>query len=160
MPISLSSSIMHSSCRTILATRFPAYFMLTKARAMTSRYFQTRSEEESRRGELSSRPGSAAFADCETDAIADLFYHFAKVDGGVDSRGTYLTYNGVKEILKSINERNDDEILEKLMHVADSDRDGKLYLQVSMHSKADLFLCGNGLISKIFFHFSGFLDSI
>jgi hypothetical protein len=94
------------------------------------RCFQTKSVEKKPLVGNTNRPGSVAFADCETDAIADLFYHFAKINGGVDDRGTYLSYVGVREILKSIGERHDDEILEKLMHVADSDRDGKLYLQV------------------------------
>ena len=131
MSIRLSTTIMYNSCRSM--KRHSAVFTHCKIPSIAGRYFQTRSEEESRRAVNSQRPGSVAFADCETDAISDLFYHFAKTHGGVDDRGTYLTNNGVREILKSIGERSDDEILGKLMHVADGDRDGKLYLQVNIH---------------------------
>jgi len=96
------------------------------------RRFQTRSAEELSRETASRRikPGSLAFADCETNAIADLFYHFAKVDGGVDGRGHYLCYNGVKELLYSIGERPHDTILLQLFQDADKDNDGKLHLEV------------------------------
>jgi hypothetical protein len=128
----ISTSIIIKSCRWGMKY-YSTVINRHKAPSIACRYFQTRSEEECKRITYNERPGSAAFADCETDAISDLFYHFAKTNGGVDDKGTYLTHNGVREILKSIGERSDDEILNKLMHVADSDRDGKLYLQVSFH---------------------------
>mmetsp|Transcript_18405 Transcript_18405/g.25925 ORF Transcript_18405/g.25925 Transcript_18405/m.25925 type:complete len:365 (-) Transcript_18405:493-1587(-) len=81
--------------------------------------------------ELDEKPGSVAFADCEADAIADLFYQFAQAgdgQGGIDDEGTFLTVSGVKELLGSIGERPDDITVRKLFVKADSNDDGKLHL--------------------------------
>jgi hypothetical protein len=80
------------------------------------------------------KPGSKAFAECESDAIQDLFFQFAKVadNGGVDEEGSYLSFNGVKELLGSIGEKPDDATLKRLFQEADLNNDKKLHLDVSL----------------------------
>ena len=99
-----------------------------------SRSFQTYSEDGKKRLIEEKRPGSIAFADCETNAISDLFYQFARKDtgeGGVDVGGSYLSLRGVRELLHSIGERPDERTLRKLFSAADTSNDGKLHLEVS-----------------------------
>lgn len=82
------------------------------------------------------RPGSKAFDDCEFEAIADLFYHFAKRGqqqrGGIivddDESGSYLSENGVRRLLESIGERPDDQTLRDLFAKADLNGSGTLSL--------------------------------
>jgi adenylate kinase family enzyme len=72
--------------------------------------------------------GSSAFADCETDALADLFYEFAKTDfGGCDEQGHYLTYRGVKKLLASIGENPDEQVVRRMFAEGDLDKNGKLH---------------------------------
>ena len=81
------------------------------------------------------QPGSLAFADCEFEAIADLFYQFANHGnssaGGVDELGSYLCINGVKDLLESIGERPDEDTLQQLFYLNDVNKDGKLHFEVS-----------------------------
>jgi len=77
------------------------------------------------------KPGSIAFADCETDAIADLFLHVSGKsleNGGIDDKGSYLSLNGVKELLNNIGEKVDAKILESIFVEADSNN-GKIHLK-------------------------------
>jgi len=93
-----------------------------------SRQFQTWKPIDG--NEESSKLG--AFADCETDAIADLFYHCAgksKKHGGVDNEGIYLSLLGVKELLKNIGETPNDCTLERLFHEVDETKNGKIHIQ-------------------------------
>jgi len=50
------------------------------------RYFETSSCGQGK--EKQQKPGSLAFADCDSQAISDLFYHFVQIDGGIDSEQT------------------------------------------------------------------------
>mmetsp|Transcript_15905 Transcript_15905/g.32017 ORF Transcript_15905/g.32017 Transcript_15905/m.32017 type:complete len:331 (+) Transcript_15905:34-1026(+) len=86
-------------------------------------------------GAPSRRPGSVAFADCESAAITDLFLSFAKSrpDGGVDEEGEYLCIDSVRELLASIGERPSDDMLKHLFEKADVNRDGKLHLPEFLH---------------------------
>jgi len=74
------------------------------------------------------KPGSLAFAECESQAISDLFFQFAQIDGGTDSRGPFLCVRGTRELLNSIGERPDEITLRKIFKEADMDNDGKLHL--------------------------------
>ena len=98
----------------------------------SSRGFKTRSSGDSTSEQ--DEPGSIAFAQCEADALTDLFHQFAKdpKDGGVDRQGSYLSLNGIRELLTSIGERPNEMILRRLFFEADHDVDGKLHLQVSI----------------------------
>lgn len=109
-----------------------------------SRSFQTYSEDGKKRLTEEKRPGSIAFADCETNAISDLFYQFARKDtgeGGVDVGGSYLSLRGVRELLHSIGERPDERTLRKLFSAADTSNDGKLHLEEFLEA-ADSVLGG------------------
>lgn len=76
-----------------------------------------------------SKPGSIAFAECETAAITDLFYQFAKESNDKGEEGHYfLSLGGVRELLNSIGERPDEQTLKRLYKAADTNRDGKLSL--------------------------------
>lgn len=101
----------------------------TAIREIHHRAFQTQSTKENKKT-LPYKPGSKAFAECETDAIQDLFFQFAKCDyaGGVDEMGSYLSLKGVEELLNSIGERPDEKTLIKLFNEADSNNDGKLHI--------------------------------
>jgi adenylate kinase len=77
------------------------------------------------------KPGSRAFAECETDAIQDLFFQFAQVDdvGGIDEEGEpFLCLKGVQELLNSIGEKPNEDTLKSLFMEADENDDGKLHL--------------------------------
>jgi len=91
----------------------------------TVRYFKTSSGEN----DISPlKPGSLAFAECESEAISDLFNHFAKIDGGKDDEGLFLCVRGVRELLASIGERPDEITLRRIFKEADLNNDGKLHL--------------------------------
>lgn len=83
-----------------------------------------------------SKPGSAAFADSELHAVADLFHDFAiknRTDNENDDEKTYETYldiDAVRELLNSIGERPDDATLRKMFDSVDTNRDGKIGLNV------------------------------
>ena len=107
--------------------------LLTSPRSFRTRSFGRSLDEN--KDIAGNKPGSKAFAECETDAIQDLFFQFAQVDndgGGIDEEGTpHLCLNGVRELLHSIGERPDDETLTRLFQEADQNNDGKLDLDVS-----------------------------
>lgn len=101
------------------------------------RSFRTRSFRTTTGGGIKdlfeSKPGSKAFAECETSAIQDLFYQFAQDSndqGGIDEDGAYLCLNGIRELLNSIGEKTDDKTIMRLFQEADSNNDGKLHLDV------------------------------
>lgn len=80
------------------------------------------------------KPGSLAFADCEFEAVADLFYQFANKgevqgddsEGGIDEMGrSFLCINGVRDLLESIGERADETMLQNLFQ----HNHGKLYFE-------------------------------
>jgi len=101
-----------------------------------SRKFQTWSPGESTHvgTKKEKKPGSEAFVGCETAAIADLFFHFSgksPENGGMDDEGSYLSLNGVKELLNSIGEKPDAKTLERIFVEADANKNGKIHLQVS-----------------------------
>jgi len=76
-------------------------------------------------------PGSAAFAECETAAITDLFYQFARKCDKSGNKGDgkhYLTIDDVKNLLASVGERPDQHTLEKMFLAANIVKDGKLSL--------------------------------
>jgi len=99
-----------------------------------NRTFQTTSTSDpSTTTGVNNKPGSKAFADCETNAVQDLFYQFAQNNvnvkhGGVDEGGSYLCLRGVRELLHSIGERPDERTLRRLFQEADVNKDGKLHL--------------------------------
>ena len=100
------------------------------------RAFKTRSFEKPYELEQDAnveKPGSKAFAECETDAIQDLFFQFAQIaeNGGVDEEGSYLSLKGVEELLKSIGENPSQRTLKRMFNEADLNHDGKLHLNVS-----------------------------
>lgn len=99
----------------------------------SSRGFKTRATDTDASATEQEEPGSIAFAECEADALTDLFHQFAKDpnDGGVDRQGSYLSLNGIRELLISIGEKPDEMMLRRLFFEADHDVDGKLHLQVS-----------------------------
>ena len=75
-------------------------------------------------------PGSVAFAECETAAITDLFYQFARnvcENGDVDEEH-YLNLEDVRKLLNSIGERPDEKTLIQLFKAADTKKDGRLSL--------------------------------
>lgn len=72
-------------------------------------------------------PGSVAFAECETTAITDLFFQFARNCENVEGEH-YLSFEDVRELLNSIGERPDEETLRKLFEAADTKKDNKLSL--------------------------------
>jgi hypothetical protein len=93
------------------------------------RSFQTTTDEYRQKKAASKpKPGSLAFADCEYDAVTDLFASFAKTD---DSGLKYLDLEGARELLNSIGERPDEETLRKLYKAADMDGNGVIELHVS-----------------------------
>jgi len=75
------------------------------------------------------KPGSVAFADCETAAITDLFFQFAQQSIDSDDKGKhYLSLRGVRNLLDSIGERPDEKTLRRLFKAADTTKDGRLSL--------------------------------
>jgi len=100
------------------------------------RYFETSSCGQDI--EKQQKPGSLAFAECESQAISDLFHHFVQIDGGTDSKGPFLCVRGVRELLASIGERPDEITLRRIFKEADLNGDGKLHL--------DQFLIGSDKI--------------
>lgn len=72
--------------------------------------------------------GAQAFSNSEIQSIADLYYRHAKIDGGRDGEGSYLTFRGVKRMLASIGETPDDETLRAMFEMADLNHNNKLHL--------------------------------
>ena len=107
------------------------------------RTFKTGSLDPKDNTDNNYKPGSKAFAECESDAIQDLFFQFAKVadNGGIDEEGSYLSFNGVKELLGSIGEKPDDATLKRLFREADLNKDKKLHLNVSFFGISLSFSC-------------------
>ena len=93
----------------------------------SKRFFQTNSAEAKTLVDRST-PGSAAFADCEASAVADLYYQFARKTG-VEGE-CYLDPEGVRELLTSIGERPDDDMLQDIFQTADVSRKGTINLKV------------------------------
>ena len=86
-------------------------------------------------------PGSLAFAECEKDAITDLFYQFARQCDKQLIKGDgehYLRINDVRDLLSSIGERPDDKTLEKLFVAADIVKNGKLSLSEFLLASDDV----------------------
>lgn len=104
----------------------------------TRRSFRTRSFDDKTKNtddKIYDKPGSKAFAECETDAIQDLFFQFAKVDdaGGMYEDGKpYLCLKGIRDLLSSIGEKPDEKTIMRLFQEADLNGDGKLDLHVSL----------------------------
>lgn len=92
------------------------------------RAFQTQAYAKTKK-QAEEKPGAKAFAECETDAIRDLFHVFAKTDG--DEGIKYLDHAGVRELLQSIGERPDEKTLKRLFKAADFNGDGVIELHVS-----------------------------
>ena len=114
------------------------YYTTTPNPQELYRTFKTRSFDSSKSDDDENyTPGSKAFADCESDAIQDLFFQFAldTNNGGVDDEGSYLSLRGVKELLNSIGEKPDKMTVKRLFEEADINGDGKLHLNVSIHEK-------------------------
>jgi len=139
---SLNSKLIRNSFHTTTsrASLIQHYFFTTNTNvtntnvvttSTNTRTFKTRSFETpyKQKGD-GQQPGSKAFADCETHAIQDLFYQFAHEDygGGTDEEGSYLSLKGVEELLNSIGELNDDEMVEFLFKEADLNGDNKIHL--------------------------------
>ena len=104
--------------------------------AMSYRDFQTWHPGNKKRGPQT--PGSKAFADCEADAVKDLFHNFAKSDG--DATGIkYLDLDGVRNLLNSIGERPDERTLRRLYKAADFNGDGIIELHVSVTEACSSF---------------------
>jgi adenylate kinase family enzyme len=99
---------------------------LSSVNTPTLREFQTWQPQAYAKIKESNKPGSKAFAECETDAIKDLFNVFAKTDG--DAGIKYLDHAGVRELLKSIGERPDERTLQRLFKAADFNGDGVIEL--------------------------------
>ena len=85
------------------------------------RTFQTKSSSGK---QTMSKPGSKAFADCETDAIVDLFHGFCHLDNGIQC----LDVDGVRNLLNSIGERPTEHELKRLFKVGDVNGDGVIEL--------------------------------
>lgn len=99
---------------------------------MTTRAsFQTWEPDQAyaKRANKKEQPGGKAFAECEMDAVRDLFHGFAKKDD--DSDVKYLDMDGVRELLNSIGERPDEKTLQRLYKAADYNGDGVIELHVS-----------------------------
>ena len=115
-------------------SKVSAYPRLQTARSLGTfeREFQTCSNGTKSTDMLESKPGSLAFADCESAAISDLFYQFAQSkEGGVDNKGKFLSLTGVGELLSNIGERPDKKMLQLLFNEIDKNNDGKIHLEVS-----------------------------
>ena len=128
--LNVSNTLLKSSVTTTTTTadRFHQPQIIN-----TIRYFKTSSGEN----DISPlKPGSLAFAECETEAISDLFNHFANIDGGEDEEGLFLCVRGVRELLASIGERPDEITLRRIFKEADLNNDGKLHLHVSLYSSS------------------------
>jgi len=97
---------------------------------------------------LMNLPGSVAFADCEYAAVRDLFHDFARHSnpregpsaetGGVDEGGSYLCAGGVRNLLESIGERSEDDVIERLFRDHDVTGDGRLHLQEFLAAADDV----------------------
>jgi len=115
-----------------------------QSRTFKTRSFQTTSNEKTQ-STTNYKPGSRAFAECETNAIQDLFYQFANEGanggGGVDDDGSYLNIEGVRELLTSIGEKPDDVNLENMFREMDKNNNGKLHLDEFLEG-ADRVLAG------------------
>jgi adenylate kinase len=128
-PSRVVSSILTS--RSLSSTTPGAGGTTTQA-AQADRSFQTWTSSSDKNLKLGdpSKPGSAAFADTELDAVADLYHQFAIVEeedhGNCDS---YLNIDGVRALLNSIGERPNDETLRRLFDAVDSNGNGKIGLQ-------------------------------
>ena len=95
----------------------------------TIRSFKTGASDDEANLAAEIIPGSVAFADCESAAISDLFYQFAQESLDADDKGAhYLSLRGVKNLLDSIGERQDEKTLRRLFKAADTEKDGRLSL--------------------------------
>jgi len=114
------------------------------ATTISSRQFQTCKPFDDESRKQIDKPGSLAFADCETDAISDLFYHCAGKSpehGGTDDEGIYLSQCGVRELLKNIGDAPSEMTLERLFVEIDTNNDGKIHIQ-EFFNGADKVLSG------------------
>ncbi len=107
-----------------IETKNPSTVSIRTFKTISSKYNTEEQADEAQ------SPGSVAFAECETTAITDLFYQFArKVDENGEGDGEhYLTPSDVRQLLNSIGERPDDRTLKKMFKAADTKKDGKLSL--------------------------------
>jgi adenylate kinase len=119
-----------SSCRRVVSSNIlqtPTTVKPSGQLQQQQRYFET-SCSGGENDEKPKKPGSLAFAECESEAISDLFHHFAQIDGGTDNQGPFLCVRGVRELLASIGERPDQVTLRRIFKEADLNNDGKLHL--------------------------------
>lgn len=108
----------------------PSSFAAHHVRRVQHRSFQTWQTQAyaKTKMQIEEEPGSKAFAECETDAIKDLFHEFAKTDGSEGIK--CLDHDGVRELLKSIGERPDERTLRRMFKAADFNGDGVIELHV------------------------------
>lgn len=135
-PLLYSDSVTFSKLHSNVHSGFEPISCTEQRRQMsvsklgTVRKFETESPPRDKTSSMKfSKPGSIAFAECETAAITDLFYEFAKESNDKGEEGHYfLSLGGVRELLNSIGERPDERTLKRLYLAADTNRDGKLSL--------------------------------
>lgn len=72
--------------------------------------------------------GSKAFVDCDRDAIMDLFHKFAV---NCDVTGKYMDKERLGDLLRAVGENPDEQTIDKLFALADSNGDGAIELEVS-----------------------------
>jgi len=112
-----------------------------------SRFFKTscndrhRQQQQQQQRRRPNRPGSLAFADCETDALRDLYFEFARYDCE-NPQKPYLTVKEVRELLSSIGEHPNEKTIQRIFQEADLTQDGKLDL-IEFLNGADKVLGGS-----------------
>lgn len=90
------------------------------------RSFKTKSSDSPyTKRQTAKQAGSLAFADCEYNAIRDLFFQFANEHSDGEH---YLSLRGVRDLLTSIGERPDERTLRQMFKHADTAKNGKLSL--------------------------------
>lgn len=90
------------------------------------RSFKTKSSDSPyTKRQTAKQAGSLAFADCEYNAIRDLFFQFANEHSDGEH---YLSLRGVRDLLNSIGERPDERTLRQMFKHADTAKNGKLSL--------------------------------
>lgn len=108
----------------------------TSSFVATRRAFETWQQAYAKQKKINEppQPGGKAFAECEMDAVRDLFHGFAKTDQESDIK--YLDMEGVRELLKSVGERPDEATLQRLYDLADENGDGviELYVRIIIFS--------------------------
>mmetsp|Transcript_27253 Transcript_27253/g.45430 ORF Transcript_27253/g.45430 Transcript_27253/m.45430 type:complete len:352 (+) Transcript_27253:77-1132(+) len=89
------------------------------------RYFQTATITEAqnkRKQKREAKPGFKAFAECEYEAMVDLFHHHAKEQGHLDR-------DGISRLLKSIGTPSSEATLDEVFASGDLDGNGVISLE-------------------------------